>query len=733
MMNGAGLINKLSADTTTKEFAHFMRHIANLIVKGHKIILLLFLLLAAAGAVLMFQVNINTDMTKYLPDDSPAKQGVSIVEEEFPAASTFTLMFTNLADDRRQAVYEELQTVEGVQLVGWDDSARYNNGGYTLYEITVSSKAASDEAQATIDRVTALFPDDTVTVSGDAAGNTIIKIMPMLLSIAGVLLLLVLFLMSSSWVEPFLFLITIGIAILLNMGTNIIFDSVSEITYSIAAILQVVLSIDYSIMLLSRYRQEKDKGLDKREAMRNALTNGFTSISGSSLTTIVGMLALTLMSFTIGMDLGLVLAKGVFFSLLCIFTVMPALILLFDRALDRTLKKAFLPKMTKIGAFEHKGRYIILAVFVLLLVGGFFLRNNVNITYSLSDYYEVNRHFDVSNPIVVLYRNEDEAAVAPELAALQADDRIGSVDSVATTMGKEYDAASFAELTGMNTMLVSQLFSAYGADSAPLSDLIAYIQTMLAANPTYAAMLPEGAMEQLSAAADQFVGENYSRAVLNTTLPVEGDETFALIDSVKAALDQSGAEYILVGNSAVAYEMHESFPGEMNRITILTVVAIFLIVALVFRKLEVPLILTLIIQCAVWITMGTSYLQGVSMYYLPLLIVQCLLLGAMVDYGILYADYYRTLRKTMDKKNSIILALRNSIHTILTSGLVLVSVTTGVGIIMVATEPSISEILITIAKGGAIAVALIVFVLPGVLAALDRGKEGTGDGERNEE
>ena len=702
-----------------------MKRIANLIVKGHKIILILFILLAVAGGALMFQVNINTDMTKYLPSDSPAKQGVSIVEEEFPAASTFTLLFKNLAENRRQAVYEELQTVEGVQLVNWDDTARYNNGDYTLYEITLSSKAASEEAQAAIDRVKALYPDDAIAVSGDAAGNTIIDIIPKLLLIAGTLLLLVLFLMSASWVEPLLFLITIGIAILLNMGSNVILDSVSQITYSIAAVLQVVLSIDYSIMLLSRYRQEKDKGLDKWEAMRTALANGFTSISGSSLTTIVGMLALTLMSFTIGMDLGLVLAKGVFFSLLCIFTVMPALILLFDKALDRTLKKSFLPKMTRVGAFEHKNRYVILGVFVLLLVGSFFLRNNVNITYSLSDYYEVNRQFAVSNPILVLYHNEDEAKIAPELAALQADDRIESVDSYATVMGKEYDAAGFAALTGMNPMMVTQLFAGYGADSAPLSDLLAYVQNTLAANPSYAATLPEGALDQLASAADQFVGTSWTRAVLNTTLPVEGEQTFALLDSVKAALDQTGAQYLLVGNSAIAYEMHSSFPGEMNRITILTVIAIFLIVALVFRKLEVPLILTLIIQCAVWITMGTSYLQGVSMYYLPLLIVQCLLLGAMVDYGILYADYYRELRKTMDKRNSIILALRNSIHTILTSGLVLVSVTTGVGIIMYPTEPSISEILITIAKGGGIAVALIVFVLPGVLAALDKGPEPT--------
>ncbi|HPF87928.1 MAG TPA: efflux RND transporter permease subunit [Candidatus Limiplasma sp.] len=709
-----------------------MKTLANLIVKGNKIILFLFILLAIAGGVLMFQVNINADMTQYLPDSSDAKQGVAILDEEFPAASTFTLMFKDLADDRKQAVYEELQTVDGVQLVSWDDTDRYNSGEYTLYEITVSSRAASDEAQATVERVEALYPDDTLYVSGDAPGNTALSRLPVMLIVAGALLLLVLFIMGTSWVEPLLFLITIGIAILLNMGTNILFDSVSEITYSIAAILQVVLSIDYSIMLLTRYRLEKSKGGTKQEAMARALQNGFTAISGSSLTTIVGMLALTLMSFTIGMDLGLVLAKGVFFSLLCIFTVMPALVLIFDSAMEKTKKKTFLPKMVKVGAFEHKGRYVILAVFALLLVGSFFLRNNVDITYSMSNYYEVNDVFAVSNPIVVIYDNDDEAAIAPLLTELAADARIDSVDSYATTLGKEYTADEFAELTGMNSMIVSQLFAAYGADSAPLSDLLAYIQTMLTQNPTYASMLPADALEELASAADNFVGSAHSRAILNTTLPEEGEETFALIDLIKTTLDQSGADYLLVGNSAIAYEMNQTFPAEMNRITILTVIAIFLIVALVFRKFYIPLILTLIIQCAVWITMGTTYLQGISMYYLPLLIVQCLLLGAMVDYGILYADYYREARKAMPKRTAITFALHSAIHTILTSGLVLVSVTTAIGLIYVAAEPAISEILLTIARGGAIAVILIVFVLPGVLAALDRGKEtetGTGDHE----
>ena len=706
-----------------------MKPIANLIVKRHKSIFILFVLLAVAGAILMTHVNINEDMTAYLPDSSPAKQGAAIISEEFPAASTLTLMFTDLADDRKQAVYEQLQAVDGVLTVDYDDTSRYNNGAYTMFELAVDAAPFTDASKAVVGDVEAQFPDDTINISGSAAGNTLIdKILAMLFG-AGALLMLVLFIMCSSWIEPLLFLITIGIAILLNMGTNIIFNSVSQITYTIAAILQLCLSIDYSIMLLSRYRQEKALGGTKQEAMKRALQNAVTAISGSSLTTIVGMLALTLMSFTLGMDLGLVLAKGVFFSLMCILTVLPALLLIFDNALEKTRKKAPHPKMVGVGKFAYKGRYIILAVFVLLLAGSFMLRNNVNITYSLSQYYDVNKHFAVENPIVVLYDTADEDAVAPELAALEADDRIESLDSYAATLGREYTAEEFAELADISTMVAGQLYQAYGADSAPLGDILDYIQTAVAANPLYQSYFPADAMDQLASAADAFVGETYSRAILHTQMPEEGEQTFALIDDIKQTLDQAGVPYMLVGNSPVAYEMHEDFPAEMNRITILTIVAIFLIVALVFRKLSVPLILTLIIQCAVWVTMGTSYLQGISMYYLPMLIVQCLLLGAMVDYGILYADYYRTARLTMGKKDSIIHALRSAIHTILTSGMILISVVGVIGLFMMTSEPAISEILLTIAKGAAFAILLILFVLPGVLAALDRGKDNKDETE----
>ncbi|HPJ03792.1 MAG TPA: efflux RND transporter permease subunit, partial [Candidatus Limiplasma sp.] len=267
-----------------------MKTIARNIVRDRKLILILFLVLTVVSVVLMFQVNINGDLSKYLPDSSPAKQGIAIINEEFTPASTFTLMFENLPDERKQSVYEQILQTDGVLRATYDATETFNSDPYTLYEITVDAPAFTTDSKAIVADITAQFDNDTIFVSGDAAGNTAIERIPVLIGIASVLLMLVLFIMSTSWVEPLLFAVTIGVAIALNMGSNIIFDSVSEITYSIASILQVCLSIDYSIMLLTRYRQEKETAENKEQAMRRALRHGVTAISSSSITTIIGML-----------------------------------------------------------------------------------------------------------------------------------------------------------------------------------------------------------------------------------------------------------------------------------------------------------------------------------------------------------------------------------------------------------------------------------------------------------
>ena len=794
-----------------------MKKISQFIVKRRKIILTIFILLAVAGAWFMTKVSINTDMSKYLPDDSPVKAGARIMGEQFPPASSFNLLIEELRSDEKAEVYDSLLAIEHVDSVSYEfDSDKYNKDDYTLYVVNLDVSASSDEAQDVIKAVKEEYESYAITLNGDAAGETAFDILPKLAAIAFAILLVILLIMCSSWIEPFLFLITIAIAILINMGTNIIFENVSSTTNSIASILQLCLSMDYFIMLMDRYRQEKKQTTNTKKAMRRALRYAFVSISSSSITTIVGMLALVFMSFTIGRDMGFVFAKGVLISLICIFTVLPGLILMSDKLIDKTAKKAFHLKMDKIALVGYKARKVIPVIFLALFIGSFILRGNVGISYTMSDYYEVNQVFTVNNPFIVLYSLEDSEAVDELAREWEEDPAITGVNAYSTTLGKEMSYDELAEEAGMDEALIAQMYYSYFAENGepaeikiPLYEFIQFIQSDVMTNPQYESSFTEENMAQMQSAtanmdssmmaqeltakefaelfkmdeamADQLyyyyavqhgeqpegkialydfmqylttdiaedpafeslltddmraelstakadidegfkqlIGDKFGRIIIDTDLPEESDETYSFIDSLNEDLKPLTGDYYVIGNSAVAHEMSKDFPDEMNWITILTIIAVFIVIAFAFRSLSIPFILVCIIQCAIFITMGFAYIKGSQIYYLPLLIVQCLLLGSTIDYGILYVSYYREARKTLSKKKAIISALNRSIHTILTSGMILISVTGILGFWLNGAEPAISEILITIATGGICAEILVIFILPGIISALDK-------------
>lgn len=318
-----------------------MKKLANLIVDRRRIVILLMLLCTVVCLFLMQKVEINDDMTKYLADDSPMRIGMNIMEEEFPeieTSQTIRIMFQDLNSEQKSEILSELERIEYVDSVDYDaESEDYNKDNHTLYVLNTSYDYGSDEE---ISIETALDENfgqyDMVYRNGDTG----IGALPTwIVCLAFGILMVILFVMCNSWIEPFLFLITIGAAIVINMGTNLVMGSVSNITFSIASILQLVLSMDYSIILMNRYRQERELTEVKEDAMKKALVHAFSSITGSSLTTIVGLLALVFMSFKIGMDLGIVLAKGVLISMLCIFTVLPFLILISDKLIHKTAKK----------------------------------------------------------------------------------------------------------------------------------------------------------------------------------------------------------------------------------------------------------------------------------------------------------------------------------------------------------------------------------------------------------
>ncbi len=415
-----------------------MKKITEFIIDKRYFILIIFILLTIGCAFLSNKVVINYDIAKYLPDTSKMRIGMNIMEDEFSDVETSSLnvMFEDLEQDK-MTIKSELESISGVKEVEYDESEKYNKDNYTLYEVTVDDKKDSSTAKNVYNEISTKYQDDTIYMSGSIAEANK-SVLPFWIIVLAVLsALVILLIMCESYVEPFLFLTVILMAVVLNKGTNIIFPNVSHITNSICAILQMALSMDYSIMLMNRYDQEKQKEKDKIKAMKKALHKSFQSISSSSVTTIVGLLALIFMSFKIGKDLGFILAKGVLFSLICIFFVLPSLILLFDKWIIKTKKKTPHFKFTPLAKLNYKLRYLAGPVFILIFILAFMLKGNLGILYTDKQTDEVSKVFNENNQLAIIYPNQDEEKIAKYLNELENNFKVEEVLGYSNTINEK--------------------------------------------------------------------------------------------------------------------------------------------------------------------------------------------------------------------------------------------------------------------------------------------------------
>lgn len=620
-----------------------MKKTANFLVDKRHIILTIFLIFAGISAFLMGKVSLNYDMTKYLPDDSSMKKGMDIMEQEFGEehSSSLRVMFSNLSETEKTEIYNYLSSLKNTTGVDWEaGNTDHNKDGYTLYVIHTELDAYSDECTDIFDEVSETYSDKEVYFSGDIDSANEPVLPTYILIVALLILVVVLFIMSESWFEPVVFFANIAVAVLINMGTNIFLPSVSNLTYSVVPILQLVLSMDYSIILMNRYTQEKAHCSSNTDAMKNALANAFSSVTSSSLTTFVGLLALIFMSFKIGADMGVALAKSVLISLICIFTVLPSLILISDKWITKLHKKSLNISMNRYAKFTARFRYIVGIAFLCIFAVAAMLKGSTEITYSLETSNKVDEIFPSDNTVVMLYDRTDEDAAEKIAAAVE-----------------------------------------------------------------------EGV--------SQLEGENYGRIIINTSYAEDSAETRAFMEKLNSLItERMDGNCYLIGNSPMSYEMSQTFDSELNKITLITAAAIFVVVALTFRSLLIPLLLVMIVQCGVFATMTFIGISGGSMYYLALLIVQCILMGATIDYGILFTNYYCSARETMDVQSALKDAYNGAMHTILTSSLIVVAVTGILGLTL--SDPTVASICLTIAEGALCATLLILFLLPGALACMDR-------------
>ena len=693
------------------------------------------------------------------------------------------------------------------------ESEYYNKDNHTLYILKSDSDYRSDtylEIEETLEKEYA-SSYKVIWHNDDTNSNSLTP--GILLGALGILLF-VLIVMSNSWLAPIIFLFSVGVAVVINMGTNAFLPMVSQMTNSIAALMQLVLSMDYAIILSNRYRQAAKLTEDRGAAMKEAIRKAIPSMCSSAVTTIVGLLALCFMSFKIGADMGIIFAKGVFLSLIGCFTVLPAMLLLFDRPIQATAKKSLTVPTGALAKFSVKCRFVIAPLFVVIFVGVLILKGGSGISYVLPLSDDVARVFPKENPIVVLYSNSDESKI-PELAEER------SVSSYVTTLGKKMKAEEMmgfvSSMFGLeqNKMLDVSIFKLFyydhyadrSGEKVTPRDLLEFFQKASVENPLLAGMMtdemrsrldeaikspflpdiklsaPEmlalvkdmapdlnesilslayafyfsqrdyddswtmsideliqdvSKSETLNAVLDtktqmilatavsgiengknQMVGPDNSLMAVSTDLIDGSDEAMDFTEELnRICSEKLQGKYYLIGSTPMSLEMSKTFDGELNKITIITAIAIFLVVLITFRNFMVPLILVALIQCSVYVTMVAIHLFGSSMYYVALLIVQSILMGATIDYAIVFTNFYRDKREEKEMADAMKSAYKASIRTILTSGLVMALCTFLLGFAF--EDPGVGQICHILAIGTTAALIMILFILPGVLAACDR-------------
>ena len=758
--------------------------LAGFIVKRRKAVLIFMVVLTTVVSLLMLGVHVNTDMTKYLPDGSSMKAGVELMEAEVPdAVSTHTLrvMVSGLDNEERASLTDKLGELEGVEAVTYvAGDAAYNQDDKALYVVAMDYDYRSVEQHslesAIADLVASTYPQATTLIADDDANSSDIPLQTLVLALS--LLFLILLAMCPSVLESLLFLVTIGCAVGINLGSNIVMGEVSSVTMCIAALLQLVLSMDYSIILMNRYRQElalenAPEGADRPSAdqrdsaMRRAVTGAFSAITSSSLTTFVGLLALVFMSFKIGADLGIVLAKGVICSLVCVFTILPALILGCDRAIRATAKPTLHPEraMAGLARFSMRARYVTCVAFALLFAVAYIAQANTGVSYTLAKEDPIAQIFPRTSTVVLVYSNDDEDAVAAHIDEIEGAQGVEAVNAWGNTLGRAYSASELQQVMkeygdqasdlGMDSSTINIVYSLYasGEDIDSMSKLallklykadapedvcltipefLGFVQEKLLPSKAFSTMADEKqktAVDEMAAQIEdgeaKLRGEHASIMAVTFAGEAGSQEMFSFLDELDAwCVGNLKGEYHLVGDGPMAWEMSRGFHDELALITLLTAGAIYLVVALTFRNLLIPALLVLIVQCGVYLTVLATGLQGYSIYYLALLIVQCILMGATVDYGILFTSNYRHARARMGVAPALESAYACSIHTVMTSGLIIVLVCGAIA--MFGSDPTIGQICQTLSLGAACTIALILVFLPGILATLDRWVAGKG-------
>ncbi|MDD5953457.1 MAG: MMPL family transporter [Oscillospiraceae bacterium] len=671
-----------------------MRKFYTAIVKGRKPILVIFLVCTAVCLILQQFVSVDYDINDYLPEDTPSTVSINVMEEEFDGGiPNARVMVSNVTIPQALALKEKIKDVEGVTSVTWlDDSVNIKTPIETMDPDLVETYYKDQSALFTVaikeesrisavDAIRQIIGEDNAmsgsSVSTAVSTTSTVAEIQVITIIAVLFVLLVLIFTTRSWLDPLIILLGLGVAIAINGGTNLIFGEISFVTNAAGNVLQLAVSLDYSVFLLHRFEECRKETSNVKEAMVNALCKSTTSILSSGLTTVIGFLALVLMQFRIGPDLGLALAKGVAISLITVFVFMPSLILITYKWIDKTTHRPFLPSFKRFGKLVSHVTIPLACVFVLTIVPAYLASNS-------NDYYYGSSHIFGTNT------------------------QLGSdTQKIEDVFGKN---DTYVLLVPTGDLSQEKALSNALQELPQVSDVISYVDTV-------GAEIPKEYLDADTLA--QLQSDHYSRMVLNIDAEYEGEETFSLVEQVRGIAEQYyPGSYYLAGEGVSTYDLMKTVTQDMLKVNLVAIAAVFLVLLITLRSIILPVILVLNIETAIWINLAIPYFSGSTIFYIAYLIISSIQLGATVDYAILMTDRYKENRERLPKKDAVVQTISDVTISILTSG----SVLTVVGLLLgyLSSNQLLAQLGIFIGRGAICSLIIVLLVLPGLLYLFDR-------------
>ena len=753
-----------------------MKKLTNFIVNKKNYIIVLFIALIAYCIWGMGQVKIEYDITSYLPSNTDTKQALDIMEEEFVTFGTTKIILRNISFEDALVLHDEIEQLDGVKSFDFHNTEDYYKQSCALFNITFDGDADDELSVAAYNKTLELLDGYDLLVSAsltDTYAEELQHDVNFVLILAIVIIIAVLAFTTKSFGEIPVFILTFGVAALLNMGTNYWLGTISFISNSVCVILQLALAIDYAIILCHRFSEEKANGLSPKEAMAAALAKAIPEIAGSSLTTIAGLLALTTMALGLGADLGIVLAKSIICSMITVFLFMPCITLYFSKAIDKTAHKSFVPKISAVGKFDVKLRYVIPAVFLVTVIVCGYFSFQTEYVYSTGSIdtsrpsatqiaqRETEAVFGYSNQLAVLVPKGDynlekrvidtvstheevKEAIGISNVEITANgtthyltDRLnyrqfalllGTDDSTAVSIYRAY--AYFSQSDSQDGVSEVALFEAnkdiYTASILDICDCAFghddFISAFLNGNDdlldTY-----ETLRDTINDAEAQLIGTNYTRVLFILDSDIESKQTFAMIENMREEVKAFCPQAIFAGDSMSSYDLDKSFSTDNLKVSILTVLFVFVILMFTFRSWGTPIPLTATIQGAIFINFSISAFAGTNLFFFVYLIVSAIQMGATIDYAIVITNRYQELKQTTDKKTAVIESLNQSFPTILTSGSILAIAGFLIG--GVVGDPLIATLGSCLGRGVLISIASVMLVLPALLMLFDKWLDKT--------